>query len=173
MNDTQKLYQTLNENAAAGLRQWQEAARTWNTAMTEAWNGQVALWNGQIDTWFAQREQATQVWMQAAHRAQDLFQREQKLFAQAGEQARAQMKPSTEWAAQWVQMWTDAAQVWSTEAGQALQKQTHAAQEQMNHVLHQATAAQTQVNAMWQDAAETLQTAVAAPTNGSRARAKS
>lgn len=166
MNDTQKMYQTLNENTAAGMRQWQEAAQTWNTAMTEAWNTQ-------LDTWFANREQATQIWTQAAQRAQDLFQREQKLLAQAGEQARTQMKTTAEWATQWAQTWTEAGQTWSTEAGQAMQKQTHAAQAQMNQVLHQATAAQTQVNTMLHEAAETMQTAVAAPTNGSRARAKS
>lgn len=164
MNETHKPFASANETVKLGLQQWHEAVQAWNAALIET--TQTSL-----EAWLTLREQAGQAWFHAAGRAQDVMQREQALWLQAGEQMRAQVKANTEIAGRWAETWNEAGRTWAAESGQAVQKQAQAAQAQMSQMWRQATDAQTQVGAMLNEAAETMHAAM--PANGSRSRAKS
>lgn len=163
MNDTHKLYATAHESLQTGLRQWRDAAQAWNDLWVEATQAS-------LETWLKTREQAGQAWFQAAGRTQEMLQREQALWLQAGEQLRAHAKANAEIAGRWTETWNEAGRTWTAETGRAVREQTTAAQAQVGQMWQQATDVQTQVGAMLNEAAETMQAAM--PANGARARTK-
>lgn len=152
MNETQTMFQTMNDNFKTGMKQWQDALQTWNGFVIEATRSQ-------FDTAFAMREQGGKLWAEANKRSGELAGREQKLVIESTELWRTQLQANADLALQLTRSMGEATRSFATEAGRAMQAQAQATQEQMNDIMQQA--------------AEVVQAAAETPANGTRTRVKS
>lgn len=149
MNETQTMFQTMNDTMKTGMKQWQDALQTWNGFMVEATQQQ-------FDTAFALREQGGKLWAEANKRSGEMARREQKLVVETSELWRTQIQANADLATQLTRSMTEATRTFSSETGRAMQAQAQAAQEQMNDIMQQAT--------------EVVQAVAESPANGTRTR---
>ncbi len=151
MNETQPMYQTMNESFRTGLKQWQDALQAWNGFVVEATQHQ-------LDSAFALREHNGKLWAEANRRAGEIAGREHKLVIESAQLWQTQLKANADLATQLTRSMAEATRAFASETGRAMQAQAQVAQEQMNDIMQQAT--------------EVVQAAAETPANGTRTRAK-
>jgi hypothetical protein len=151
MNETQTMFQTMNDTMKTGMKQWQDALQAWNGFVIEATQQQ-------FDAAFAVREQSGKLWAEANKRSGEMAKREQKMVVETSDLWRAQIQANADLATQLTRSMTEASRAFSTETGRAMQAQAQAAQEQMSDIMQQAT--------------EVAQAAAESPANGTRTRVK-